>query len=103
MYPLFLLSFLVTADDVVCTADEFQCSDKMCIDKLWQCDGESDCNDTSDEANCPVTNKSKCIETEWECHTGKQCIHISFRCDKDLDCLDGSDELDCEYFVLLQY
>lgn len=83
--------------DVTCTADEFQCSDKQCIDKLWQCDGDADCNDQSDETNCTTKIVTICkLDTEWECLTGEQCIHNSWKCDGDEDCLDGSDELHCE-------
>lgn len=39
---------------VICTADHFQCSNSLCIDKNKQCDGSIDCIDKSDELNCPI-------------------------------------------------
>lgn len=36
-----------------CHTDEFQCRlDSLCIPLRWQCDGDTDCMDLSDEKNC---------------------------------------------------
>lgn len=35
-----------------CRNDEFSCSSGMCIRLSWMCDGDNDCRDWSDEANC---------------------------------------------------
>lgn len=35
-----------------CKSDEFSCSSGMCIRLSWMCDGDNDCRDWSDEANC---------------------------------------------------
>nr|XP_045618855.1 uncharacterized protein LOC123770744 [Procambarus clarkii]XP_045618856.1 uncharacterized protein LOC123770744 [Procambarus clarkii]XP_045618857.1 uncharacterized protein LOC123770744 [Procambarus clarkii] len=37
----------------VCTADKFTCTSGTCIHKEWQCDGQQDCEDGSDEVGCP--------------------------------------------------
>lgn len=36
-----------------CQAEEFQCSSGACVPALWRCDGDGDCPDAGDEANCP--------------------------------------------------
>nr|XP_022328442.1 uncharacterized protein LOC111127521 [Crassostrea virginica] len=97
MYGIFLIySGQSVEASVSCTVDEFQCSDKQCIDKLWQCNGDPDCNDQSDEINCTTNDTMLCsVDTEWECHTGEQCINKFWKCDGDEDCLDASDELHC--------
>ena len=36
-----------------CRDDEFQCVDNgMCVNIAWQCDGQPDCDDGSDEKGC---------------------------------------------------
>lgn len=101
MVNLFLFFSLCSLAPVTCTAEEFQCADKQCIDQLWHCDGDPDCNDQSDESNCTSNNVTICSsESEWQCHTGEQCIHSSWKCDNDEDCLDGSDEIDCKLILL---
>lgn len=35
-----------------CSASEMQCLSGECIHMKWRCDGDPDCKDSSDEANC---------------------------------------------------
>ena len=43
-----------------CRDNEFQCEDNgMCINIAWKCDGESDCEDGSDEAGCGESPAAK--------------------------------------------
>lgn len=56
----------------------------------WRCDGFSECDDQSDEENCPI-----CSATQFQCEKG-QCIDAHLRCNGEVDCQDKSDESYCE-------
>ena len=73
-------------------AGEFSCgSNRYCLPLAWKCDGESDCIDGSDEANC---SSNACESWQFQC-ANKRCIMKSWVCDGDNDCHDGSDESNC--------
>ena len=40
-----------------CPSTKFKCSNGLCIDTAYVCDGYNDCRDNSDESNC-----SKCLK-----------------------------------------
>uniref|UniRef100_A0A8C6SI35 Sortilin-related receptor, L(DLR class) A repeats containing n=1 Tax=Neogobius melanostomus TaxID=47308 RepID=A0A8C6SI35_9GOBI len=69
---------------------EFTCARGVCIREAWRCDGDNDCRDWSDEANCTVGHHT-CEGSSFQCHTG-HCIPQRWKCDGDDDCQDGSDE-----------
>ncbi|RUS78213.1 hypothetical protein EGW08_014027, partial [Elysia chlorotica] len=77
-----------------CAADQFKCHNGRCQPKNYQCDGEDDCGDNSDEMDCAFQT---CRKESFTCHSGK-CIMGSWQCDGTDDCRDGiaSDELNCE-------
>ncbi|KAK7474740.1 hypothetical protein BaRGS_00034033, partial [Batillaria attramentaria] len=65
---------------------QFRCADgSRCIDSRWQCDGDIDCRDFSDETTCT------CTETQYKCGNGR-CIPAKWECDGDNDCGDSTDE-----------
>uniref|UniRef100_A0AC34Q6P2 Basement membrane-specific heparan sulfate proteoglycan core protein n=1 Tax=Panagrolaimus sp. JU765 TaxID=591449 RepID=A0AC34Q6P2_9BILA len=75
-----------------CSPDERACGASECVKNEYVCDGEPDCNDKSDEMNCPV--KRLCEPNEFRC-ANDRCIQLMWKCDGDDDCGDGSDELNC--------
>ncbi|KAM4872688.1 low-density lipoprotein receptor-related protein 8 isoform 11-T11 [Thomomys bottae] len=70
---------------------QFACRSGECIHLGWRCDGDRDCKDKSDEADCPV---GTCRGDEFQCGDGS-CVLAIKRCNQEQDCPDGSDEAGC--------
>ncbi|XP_052032893.1 low-density lipoprotein receptor-related protein 8 isoform X6 [Apodemus sylvaticus] len=81
-----------TATPAACVPTaQFTCRSGECIHLGWRCDGDRDCKDKSDEADC---SPGPCRENEFQCGDGT-CVLTIKRCDQDRDCPDGSDEAGC--------
>ena len=79
-------------DPPTCPTDHFTCrsGEVSCIPLVWRCDSLSECEDDSDELDCPP-----CGTGRFHCGSG-ECIPNSERCDGSPgDCRDGSDEKGC--------
>lgn len=46
-----------------CEANQFGCSDGLCIPASWRCDGDKDCSDYTDESDCA----GKSVEKQGQC------------------------------------
>jgi len=76
-----------------CTADQFACKSGAvnCVSQKFLCDGHNDCQDASDEINCP-----KCQPSDYKCPKTVMCIPPKKLCDATPDCPDESDEECCQ-------
>ncbi|XP_021107711.1 low-density lipoprotein receptor-related protein 8 isoform X13 [Heterocephalus glaber] len=82
-----------TPAPAACTpSTQFTCRSGECIHLGWRCDGDRDCKDKSDEADCPVLGT--CRGEEFQCGDGT-CVLAIKRCNQERDCPDGSDEAGC--------
>ncbi|GIY95881.1 low-density lipoprotein receptor-related protein 2 [Caerostris extrusa] len=74
-----------------CIPNQFQCGNSKCIPAVWQCDGDDDCGDNSDEPDSCA--ERECPANYFRCNSGR-CIPFSWKCDGDNDCNDKEDEPD---------
>ena len=84
-----------------CPLPYFQCygvaylgTKNLCIERHRVCDRILDCEDGTDEENCP------CKDDEFQCVSNGMCISMDLRCDHDSDCIDHSDEMNCSEYCL---
>uniref|UniRef100_A0A8C9EZB7 Sortilin-related receptor n=1 Tax=Pavo cristatus TaxID=9049 RepID=A0A8C9EZB7_PAVCR len=78
-----------------CSRAEFECQQlHKCIPNWKRCDGRRDCQDGTDERNCPTRSSLSCPQG-YRCEDGEACLLATERCDGYLDCSDGSDERNC--------
>ncbi|XP_015434155.1 PREDICTED: vitellogenin receptor [Dufourea novaeangliae] len=88
-----LISYIESTVTLCEQPEWFLCENKKCVSHSFQCDGENDCGDESDERDCYgfKHNLIRCATDEFQC-SDKSCIPIEKFCDARSDCNDNSDE-----------
>uniref|UniRef100_UPI00398EE4D2 very low-density lipoprotein receptor-like n=1 Tax=Pristiophorus japonicus TaxID=55135 RepID=UPI00398EE4D2 len=84
---------------MTCRPSDFVCHNGQCLPNKWQCDGNIDCKDGSDESP-EICYTKICLVHEISCGPGSlQCIPVSWTCDGETDCDNGGDEENCGTFT----
>uniref|UniRef100_A0A8C2PY60 Low density lipoprotein receptor-related protein 6 n=1 Tax=Cyprinus carpio TaxID=7962 RepID=A0A8C2PY60_CYPCA len=73
---------LSSSEPPTCSPEQFSCvsGEVDCIPQAWRCDGFAECDDSSDERDCPV-----CSDQEFQCDS-KQCVDMTLRCNGEINC-----------------
>ncbi|XP_076067432.1 uncharacterized protein LOC143040349 isoform X1 [Oratosquilla oratoria] len=115
----FKIQYTISNNRTVCNSEEFQCKrDHLCIPASWECNGQTECPDGTDETNCQAgcpglkdhqhcNGRWDCLHGEDElgcfgcnadelwCGEGQACYKAYQRCDSTIDCPNGVDEKFC--------
>ena len=80
-------------EEHVCADGFFRCNSGQCVAGNLKCNNRTDCDDGSDENDCPIV-PNKCDElTQFDCtNDGTSCIPLDKVCDQHSDCAGGEDE-----------
>ena len=78
---------LLTCEDYVC-GNMYKCPMSYCLPFQKVCDGTADCQDSSDEQNCPMIS----CPGMFRCVTEQVCIHPQDACDGKIHCTVSLDD-----------
>ncbi|XP_068227102.1 low-density lipoprotein receptor-related protein 3-like [Palaemon carinicauda] len=123
----FTIEYQISNNMTVCSSEEFMCSEpQLCIPKSWQCNGQIECPDSTDEADCQAgcagLDASERCDGRWHCENGEDelgcfgceadewwcgedtdCYKSARRCDGIPDCRNRADEVYCNCFNQTRY
>lgn len=68
----------------------------------WSCDGEDDCGNGYDEADCEGRRTERCQDQYLTCGRDNRRIPMAFVCDDDRDCPYGEDEQSCSRPIIAE-
>jgi len=77
-----------------CPRSTYSCdSGDKCLLLSSLCDSMNDCQDGTDEKNCPLN--PVCESNKLSCDDGAKCLPLTWVCDSINDCNDNKDEHNC--------
>lgn len=83
----FCLSFYsILGSRIECEPSQFQCGNGRCIPSVWQCDGDVDCTDESDENTCGES-MFVCVKPRVHAKALRVMLGISKARETELICL----------------
>ncbi|XP_074618325.1 uncharacterized protein LOC141877303 [Acropora palmata] len=77
-----------------CPRNTYSCDEGVkCLLLSSLCDSLKDCNDGTDEKNCPLN--PVCESNKFSCDENAKCLPLGWVCDMINDCNDQTDEHNC--------
>ncbi|VDI01739.1 Hypothetical predicted protein [Mytilus galloprovincialis] len=88
-FLVIILIFITTYDvtEATCAGNEFTCDNGACIQSVYRCDDSFECDDRSDELNCP--SEQPCVEGLQKCSSG-ECLADLNNCPSETSSIQTS-------------
>ncbi|GBN43187.1 hypothetical protein AVEN_66993-1 [Araneus ventricosus] len=69
-----------------CSITAFKCPNGTCINRVWVCNGRTDCGNNTDEKYCDLDPSIQCPTGYIRCPSSNRCIFSHWKCDGIVDC-----------------